>query len=325
MAFASGLNRPSARESAPGPRFVFFAVLSVVLMYFDQRDGWSEKLRYGLQGIAYPIQVAVGSPRKLLDSISDWSRARESLQTQNADLLERERALSLKAQRLESLEQENARLRELRTAMPTFIERSVLAEVVKADLSRQRQRLVLDQGDRNGVFRSQTVLNSAGLMGQISRVGPFSSEVMLITDPDHALPVQILRNGLRTIAVGSGLTDELELPYLQGNADVVQGDKLVTSGLGGIFPAGLPVGEILRFNRDPDQLLASGTARPAANFEQDREVLIVWIDPKHPAAPADQALAEQLPALSVAQPVVSAATATPAPTAPSPPATTAVP
>jgi rod shape-determining protein MreC len=114
--------------------------------------------------------------------------------------------------------------------------------VVSADLSSQRQRLVIDQGDRAGLYRSQAIVDATGLVGQLVRVGPFSAEVMLISDPGHAVPVEILRNGVRTVAEGTGNEDELRLSLLPATADVKAGDSIVTSGLGGVFPAGIPVG-----------------------------------------------------------------------------------
>jgi rod shape-determining protein MreC len=312
MAFAGGgLNRPSTRESAPGPRFFLFAVLSVVLMYYDQRDGWSSNIRYALQAAAYPVQVAVGSPRKLWNNMTGFFESRDSLREQNAQLRQREQELSLTAMRYAALERENARLRALNKALPPLVRRSRLADVVSADLSRLRQRLVVDRGDGSGLFRSQTAVDATGLMGQIVRIGPFSSEIMLITDPEHAVPVEISRNGLRTIAVGTGSTSELELPFVPANSDVKVGDLLVTSGLGGVFPAGVPVGIVTEYVRDPDQILAVVRARPSATLARDRQVMLLWFDPAHPAAPVDPALTEKLPPAPVGQPVVTPPGVTP--------------
>ncbi|MEO6078270.1 MAG: rod shape-determining protein MreC [Steroidobacteraceae bacterium] len=306
MAFAGGgLNRPSSRDSAPGPRFFFFAVLSIVLMYFDQRDGWSERIRYVLTVVAYPIQVVIGSPGMLWSATSDLFETRASLRAENAALIKRDRALALTALRYEALEQENARLRNIHGALPPLVRRSQLAEVVNADLGRLRQRLVIDKGDRNGLYRSQAVVDATGLMGQLVRVGPLSAEVMLITDPGHAVPVEIVRNGLRTIAVGTGEATELDLPYVPVTADVKVGDVLVTSGMGGVFPAGVPVGVITESRRDPDEILARVRAQPRAEMDRSHHVLALWFDPGHPAAPVDPKLVESLPPATVGQPVTT--------------------
>lgn len=306
MAFAGGgLNRLSTRDPAPGPRFFFFAVLSIVLMYYDQKDGWSARIRYGLQAAAYPIQVAVGSPRKLWSATAEFFESRDDLRTENARLRARDQELSVTTMRNQALEQENARLRGLNQALPPLVQRWQLADVVSADLGRQRQRLVVNKGDGAGVYRSQPAVDTFGLVGQIVRLGPFSSEVMLITDRESAVPVEIARNGLRTIAVGDGDANELLLPFLPVNSDVKDGDLLVTSGLGGVFPAGIPVGSVTEFRRDPDQILAAARARPSATLERDRLVMLLWFDPANPAAPADAALTRDLPPAPVGQPVLA--------------------
>ena len=325
MAFAGGgLNSPSARDSAPGPRFFVFAVLSVVLMYFDQRDGWSEHIRYVLQAGAYPVQVAVGSPRMLWTATRDLFQTRASLRKENAALRERERALALATMRYQALEQENARLRGLNAALPPLVSRSTLADVVSVDLGRLRQRLVLDKGDSSDLYRSQAIVDAEGLVGQLVRVGPWSSEVMLITDPAHAVPVEILRNGLRTIAEGTGNDDELRLPFLPATADVKVGDTLVTSGLGGVFPAGIPVGTIIERVRDPDEILLRVRAKPRATLARDRQVMALWFNAAHPAAPVNPALDKDLPDAPTGKPVLTppdaskTATTKPGTTAPKP-------
>jgi rod shape-determining protein MreC len=305
MAFAGGgLNRPSTRDSAPGPRFFFFAALSVVLMYFDQQEGWSERIRYTLTALAYPIQVVIGSPGRAWSATAQLFETRASLRAENEALLKRDRELSLKTMRYEALEQENARLRNLAAALPPLVTRSLLAEVVSEDLGPARQRLVIDKGERDGMYRSQAIIDSAGLIGQLVRVGPWSAEVMLITDIEAAVPVSIVRNGLRTVAVGTGDPDVLELPEVAVTADVKVGDVLVTSGMGGVFPEGIPVGVVTESRRDPKRLLLVVQARPRVAMDHTRQVQALWFDPKHPAAPTDPKLLE-LPPASIAQPVTS--------------------
>lgn len=308
MAFAGGgQNRASTRDSAPGPRFFFFAALSMVLMYFDQRDGWSERIRYTLTAIAYPIQVVIGSPGRLWSAGADLFETRASLHAENAALIARDRELALKTMRYEALEQENARLRNMNAALPPLVTRYQLAEVVNADLGQYRQRLVIDQGERNGLYRSQAIVDTdtAGLMGQLVRVGPWSAELMLITDPEAAVPVSIVRNGLRTTAFGNGDAGELDLPNVPVTADVKVGDVLVTSGLGGVFPEGVPVGVIIESRRDPKKILLRVRARPRVAMDHVRQVLALWFNPKHPAAPTDPKLIESLPPAAVAQPVTA--------------------
>ncbi|MDQ2640436.1 MAG: rod shape-determining protein MreC [Pseudomonadota bacterium] len=318
MALAGGaMNRPSARDLAPGPRFFFFALISLVLMYFDQKDGWGNRIRYGLQAAAYPIQVTIGSPRMLWSATSGFLRTRGELERENDLLREQSRQLALRAMRIDALERENARLRDLREAPPPLVKQWQLVDVVNSDLGRLRQRLVVNQGDNAGLFRSQSIIDADGLVGQLARVGPWSSEVMLITDPEAGVPVEVVRSGVRSIAVGMGSEDELQLPLLPATADVMPGDLLVTSGLGGVFPAGVPVGTITESRRNPDELLAFVRARPAARMGASRQLLALWFDAASTAAPADPKLSTSLPPVSVAQPVTTQP-ARPAETAPGP-------
>src|SRR5690606_19582990 len=148
--------------------------------------------------------------------------------------------------------------------------RWLVAEVLAVELSTLRQRVVVNKGAADGVFKGQSVLARGGLMGQVMRVGPWSAEVILISDPEHAVPVQVARSGLRTIAVGQGNTGVMTLPYLPVNSDIKVDDLLVTSGLGGVFPAGYPVARVLDVGRDPGQPLAQVHAQPLAAIDRDR-------------------------------------------------------
>jgi rod shape-determining protein MreC len=293
-----GTNRSlSGRDSSPGFRFTLYAILSVVVMYYDQRDSWLTQLRYYMQAVAYPVQVAVSSPQALWNWATEGLQSRDSLRKENAELRLRERELSLGSMRFAALEVENARLRALRGALPPAIERSLVAEVVSVELNPLRQRLLINKGARDGgAFRRQAVLDARGLLGQVVRVGPWSAEIILITDPEHAVPVEVVRNGLRSIAVGAGNTGELLLPYLPVNSDIKPGDLLVTSGLGGVFPAGYPVARVTGIKRDPVLLLAQVRAQPLATLERDREVMLVWFTAQHPAAPAREDQKATLPA-----------------------------
>jgi len=154
--------------------------------------------------------------------------------------------------------------------------------VLRVDLDPLRHRVLIDRGSRDGVTRGQPVLDGHGVFGQTTNVGVLATEVILLSDPTHAIPVQVSRNGLRTIAVGTGDPARLSLPYLPRNADVRVDDQLVSSGLGGVFPAGLPVGRISEVHRDPSQPLASVTAEPAAAMDRDREVIVLWVTPRVP-------------------------------------------
>ena len=254
-------------------------------MYFDQRGHYLEGVRYVLQGAAYPIQLAVSSPPAAWRWLKDSFQTREALQAENAHLRTQQRELEVRAMRYEALARENDELRGLREALPPVADRWLPAEIVTVQVNGLRQRLLLNRGASNGVFKGQAVLDDKGLIGQTTHVGPWSAEVILITDPEHAVPVRIERTGLRTIAVGAGDATSLALPYLPGNADIKTGDLLVTSGLGGVFPEGYPVAHVTEVRRDAVQPLAQIRAAPLAHLDTDSEVILVWFRADHPAAP----------------------------------------
>jgi rod shape-determining protein MreC len=286
-AFGTAAGRPlQGRGGSPGFHFTLYALVAVVVMYLDQRAHYLEKARYILQAGVYPIQLAVNSPPTAWRWIRDGFESREALRAEIARLQAQQRDLELLAMRYDALAHENGELRGLRAALPPVAERWLPAEIVNVQLSSLRQRLLIDRGATNGVFKGQAVLDDRGLIGQTTHVGPWSAEVILITDPEHAVPVRIERTGLRSIAVGGGDASSLALPYLPANADVRSGDLLVTSGLGGVFPEGYPVARVTEVHRDAVQPLAQVRAAALSHINSDSEVMLVWFRPGHPAAPA---------------------------------------
>jgi rod shape-determining protein MreC len=284
--FGTSIGRPIyGRGPSPGLRFTVYALLSLTLMNLDQRAHWSQRIRYGLEAAAYPVQVAVNSPLVAWHWLTDSFSTRTTLRAENQRLHDQVMALQLSQLRQQALEQENAQLRELHAQLPPLVRKWLVAEVIGVDADTLRQRLIINRGAHEGVQVNQPVLDGAGIVGQVAHVGPWSAEVILITDPEHAIPVQVQRNGLRTIAVGSGNADELLLPYLAVNSDIRSGDVLLSSGLGGVFPAGYPVGRISGVHREANQLLAQVRAEPTARLDRARELMLVEFDPGHPAAP----------------------------------------
>jgi rod shape-determining protein MreC len=295
--FGSGGSRSfGGRGPSFGFRFFCYALVSVVLMFYDRKGGWLDTARYGLQAAVYPLQLAVNSPSAAWRWMQESFTAREVLQKEVDALRNQLRDQQLITMRQAALESENATLRSLATTLPEVIEKRLIGEVISVEVSNLRQRLLINRGGSNGVYKSQPVITGEGVLGQVFRTGPFSSEIILITDAEHALPVQVLRSGVRTIALGTGRATALELPYVPQNYDVKVGDVLVTSGLGQVFPYGLPVARVTKVERDPTQPLAHITAVPLARIEADREVLFIWSRPGHPAAPASaEALSVEAP------------------------------
>ncbi|MGA8708730.1 MAG: rod shape-determining protein MreC [Steroidobacteraceae bacterium] len=287
--FGTDVDRPIyGRGPSPGLRFTVYAIVSVVLMYYDQHGHWEQRLRYALEAAAYPVQVAVNSPSAGWRALTETFRGRELLRVENERLRAHERELELQLMREASLERENAELRGLRASLPPpLIKHALLAEIISVETNPLRQRVVINKGARDGVSLNQAVVDGNGILGQVARLGPWSAEIILVTDPEHAIPVQITRNSLRSIAVGSGNSGELLLPYLAINSDVKSGDLLVSSGLGGVFPAGLPVARITGVKRENNQqLTAQVRAQPLASIDTDREVMLLEFEPSNPDAPA---------------------------------------
>jgi rod shape-determining protein MreC len=301
--FASAGNRPIyGRGSAAGLSFTVYAIMALLLMYFDQRQQWSVHLRYGLQTIAYPVQVVVSSPTNAWRWLAESFATRNTLSAENIRLHAQLRELQLAVLREQGLEAENAQLRGLNAALPPLVRKRLLAEVISVETNPLRQRLIINKGARDGVFVNQAAVDGQGILGQVASVGPWSAEVILLTDPEHALPVQIVRNQLRSIAVGSGNSGEILLPYLAVNSDVKSGDMLLSSGLGGVFPAGYPVARVIGVRRGANELLAQVRAEPLARPDRVRELMLIEFDTAHPAAPASSTAIDAAAATRPAKP-----------------------
>jgi len=272
-------------------RCVLYSLLALGLIIVDKRYDHLGRIRRFLSVVAYPVQVAVASPFDGWNWFKDSVTTRDALRADKAKLEAELRVAQFRLQRYEALEAETQRLRALRDSTAGVTDRFVIGDVMDVDLDAFRERVLVDKGAGDGVYVGQAVLDSGGVFGQVARVGQLTSEVILVSDPAHAIPVQINRTGLRTIAVGTGDLSRLKLPYLPTSADVTVGDLLVTSGLGGGFPAGYPVGTIAEVKRDPSQSLADVDVRPAAALDRSRELMFVWLKPQaaevlpQPAAP----------------------------------------
>lgn len=267
---------PGRGEISLGARFVLLAVLSLILMVVDQRQDHLSRVREVLSLAVYPIRVVVDLPFSAWRTIATAASDRSEMIRENERLRDQLLLAQNRLQGLYALERENERLRELLDSYEELGEERVLiAEILSVDLD-YRQRFVINRGKVDGVYVGQPLLDADGVVGQVVSVSTMTSEALLITDADHAIPVTIERTGLRTIAEGTGDSGQLRLPYLTNSADVVTGDRIVTSGLGDRFPAGRPVGIIEEFASRPGQNFAHVTASPVAALDTDQEVLLVW-------------------------------------------------
>jgi len=257
-------------------RIVVFILASLIMMTVDHRQGHLEKVRSALSVFVYPLQYIANLPIAVTNWASEALTTRTRLMEENALLRDEQLMLSSKIQKFEILQAENERLRKMLQSSEKLDERVLIAELLAIDLQPFRHQIVINKGQREGVYDGQPIVDANGVMGQIVHVGPFSSTVLLLTDPTHAIPVQINRNGLRSIAVGTGQSHILQLEHLSNNVDIREGDLVVSSGLGSRFPSGYPVGVVHNISRVPGEPFVKVTIIPSAQLEKNREVLLVW-------------------------------------------------
>lgn len=251
-------------------------ILSVGLLITEHRGDNLNGVRSALSLFVYPVQFLVSLPTTITHQTLATSDLREKY-----NKLKQEHLITQgKLLKFEALEKENIRLRALLANSFKLGEQVLVAEILSVNLVPYEHTVLVNKGSRFGVKANQPVMDANGIVGQVIRSTPLTSEIMLITDPSHAIPVQVNRNGLRTIAIGSGLLNRLNLPYLPNNADIKPGDLLVTSGLGGRFPYGYPVAVVDSFKPQPDKPFANIHATPKAHLDKSRELLIVWSDSK---------------------------------------------
>ncbi len=264
------------RIPALGLRFLALLVISILLMYFDNRDSHLDAVRKSIGAAVYPLRVVVDAPMRLWSWIGESSKSQNDLQLELGRLKAERLLTNARLQKLNALEAENARLRNMLDARVQVRDRTRVAEIMSVDANPYNHSLVIDVGTQDGVVDGQALVDADGVVGQVIKAGLMTSQAMLISDTDHALPVEVNRSGLRTIVVGTGTIDRLELPFVVNNADIRVGDLLVTSGLGGTFPAGYPVAIVETVTRIPQEAYADVTARPAASLGQVREVLLIF-------------------------------------------------
>jgi rod shape-determining protein MreC len=269
----------SGRQSGLLLRCVLYCLLAIALMILDKRYDSLKGIRRALSVIVYPLEVAVASPFQGWAWLHESFRTRDALRGDVARLEQDLRLARFRLQRYDALETEVRHLRALRENTAGVAQKFIVGDVMSVDLDAFRARITVDKGARDGVFVGQAVLDEGGVFGQVSRVSELTCEVILISDATHAIPAQVNRNGLRTVVVGTGDPNHLRLPYVSTAADIVKGDLLVTSGLGGVFPAGYPVGTVIDVRRDPAASLADVDVQPSAALDRSRQLLFIWIDP----------------------------------------------
>ncbi|MEX2481456.1 MAG: rod shape-determining protein MreC [Gammaproteobacteria bacterium] len=251
------------------------AILSFLCISIDHAHDHLSSIRAALSVATYPVQVVVNIPVRAGAAVIENVSTRRQLIAENERLRHENLMLSSKSQRFLALERENERLRELLDSSVVFDQEIIAADVLAIETTPTSQQIVINKGSNQGTFVGQPVLDAYGVIGQVAFVGPFSSSALLVTDPNHALPVLVNRNGLRAIAVGGDGPQQLALSFVSTNADIKVGDLLVTSGLGRRFPAGYPVGRVKHVSIAPGDAFATVVVEPSAKVGHTREVLLV--------------------------------------------------
>ena len=275
------------RGPAPLVRLAFFASLSIALLVLDARFKYAETLRSMVAMAAYPLQQVATAPGQLMDRMSGFFVSQSSLQRENAELRAKLTASAQNAQRFEATAAELAQLRRLIGAQERLEFKSTPLEVLYSGRDPFARKLLVDKGATHGIRAGQAVIDDEGVVGQVTRVHPMVSEVTLLIDKDQAIPVQVVRNGLRAVAFGAGPSGTLDLRFMAANAEIQTGDKLVTSGIDGTYPPGLPVATVTRIERDAVAAFARIVCQPSAGIERNRYLLALSTESKGPPYPED--------------------------------------
>lgn len=266
-----------ARGPSPFARLVFFAALSLTLIATDSRLQYLATVRENLMTLLHPLQVVANAPSQLYQLTNEYFSTHHRLLNENEQLKKQALKQAVALQQLNMLMLENANLRDLLQANKALVESTTLAEIMHIGRDPFAKKIIVNRGTNHEVLAGAAVVDATGVIGQVTRTYPSSSEVTLITDKSLAIPVQIQRNGLRAIAFGHGRDNTLNLPYLPANVDIKRGDKLVTSGIDGIYPAGLAVATVSEIKVTSGSPFAQIVCEPTGGIEKRRHVLLVRI------------------------------------------------
>ena len=273
------------RGPSPAVRLVFFSVLSLLLLFIDARYRYLESTRSALSVLVSPIQRLATMPGVLWQQAGDFFVTQRSLVKESDALRQQHQLDAAQLLQLQALQLENRQLRNLNELPQRAVFTTQIAEVVYAERDVFKRKVLINKGANVNLQTGQVVMDNNGIVGQITRVYPWLSEVTLVTEKDHAVPVQVLRNGLRTVVFGAGDTSQLSLRYMPISSDIQNGDELVTSGIDGIYPQGIPVARVEKIERDPAYPFARITCLPVAGVDKYCHLLVLSSLPKPPELP----------------------------------------
>lgn len=263
------------RGPSPFVRLLFFSVLALAIMVADARFHALDMARSAVATVTYPLQQAALAPGEIVGRIGDFFVTQTKLQRENTELKQTLLKKSEDLQRMGLVESELSNLRKLLGARDSIKEHSILAEILHSGRNAFRRKVIVDKGVKDDVQLGEAVISTDGVLGQVTAVYPFTSEVTLLTDKNQAVPIMLQRNGLRAVVFGNGRDGTLDLPFIPINADVQNGDILVTSGIDGTYPAGLSVAKVTNIERNAVQSFAKITCMPLAGVDRDRYVLVL--------------------------------------------------
>ena len=270
------------RGPAPLIRLVFFVSIAVLLMVLDARFRYAESVRQVVALAAYPIQRVAMVPVDLFHAVANYFGSTAALREENAALKTKQLRAAPEMLQLEALKEENNQLRRLLEAQERLSSKSQFAEILYAGRDPFSRKVVIDKGWQSDIKAGQPVIDDVGVIGQVTRVYPLMSEVTLLSDKDQAIPLQVQRNGLRAVAYGGAEGGMLDLRFMAANADIRNGDTLVTSGIDGTYPPGLPVASVARIERDAAYAFAKIYLTPTAGTDRYRQVLVLLNEAKAP-------------------------------------------
>jgi len=263
-------------------KMLFFSFLSVALLFADSRYHSLGVARQVVGTVLYPLQSAALAPRDAAYRVSDYFASVSTLEQQNRTLQQQQVKNAETLQQSQQLLAENTQLRKLLGATQRLPARFLMSEILYDTRDPFTRKIVLDRGSQQGVVPGQPVIDDVGVVGQVTRVFPFTSEITLLTDKDQAIAVQDVRSGLRSVAYGRGQSGGLDLRFMATNADIQKNDLLVTSGIDGVFPPGLAVARVLQVEAKSNDAFAHITCQPAAGVDRNRQLLILLVEPRPP-------------------------------------------